>query len=292
MRHYSYISKLQVSDPRVQRKGCGILTYARNPTITENKFYNNLEAINVGPHGGNGNYLSTTLNLRCNYFEKWSNDLLNQTHYGLVIQDGTNLNDIGGDNTNNTVFPNANVWPATNRSQTFGQWTSPNNWQSLLWGSGVSGKYWRYENEFVGSGMPTFYNSIIRNPSTISCTEVIGNGNGINVIEVCNGNLPPSTQPYFPLRQGVIAGTDLANQVQLIKLYPNPTAGNLSVDLGTTVLSDDVSLSILDPLGRTVLQLKPEEVHVNIDLKDLPSGLYKLMLVGQGVSHSVNFVKQ
>lgn len=247
----------------------------------------------MGPHGSNGNYLSTTLNLRCNYFEKWSNDLLNQTHYGLVIQDGTNLNDIGGDAdiAVGAAFPNANVWPATNRSQTFGQWTSPSNWQSLLWGNGVSGKYWRYENEFIGNSLPSSYSSIIRSPTFLKCTEIIGNGNGIDVIEVCNGNLPPSTQPYFPLRQGVIAGTDLANQVQPIKLYPNPTAGNLSVDLGTTTV-DDVSLSILDPLGRIVLQLKPEEVHVNVDLKDLPSGLYKLMVVGQGVSHSVNFVKQ
>ncbi len=48
MRHYSYISKLRQCDPIVGLKGHGIVTYARNPTVTENKFYNTLRGLNIG----------------------------------------------------------------------------------------------------------------------------------------------------------------------------------------------------------------------------------------------------
>jgi hypothetical protein len=297
MRHYSYISKLRQCDPIVGLKGHAIFTYARNPTITENKFYNNLEGINVGPHGSNGNYLSTTLNLRCNYFEKWSNDLLNQTHYGLVIQDGTNLNDIGGDAdiTVGAAFPNANVWPATNRSQTFGQWTSPNNWQSLLWGNGVSGKYWRYGNEFVGNNQPTSYNNIIRTPlqPALRCTEVLGGGDGVSIIEVCNGNLPYSTQPYFPLREGAgtTTGLDVNQSNRELTLFPNPATNQFTVH-HNWANNTALALTLVDALGKVVLEQQVRENDVKIDIARLPSGLYQVKMITEGSVHHTTLLKQ
>jgi hypothetical protein len=61
-----------------------------------------------------------------------------------------------------------------------------------------------------------------------------------------------------------------------IKVYPNPTSGPLKVS--TNGLEGELSLSILDAQGRLVRRVLPASVFdgLDLDLSDLPKGLYFL----------------
>lgn len=67
---------------------------------------------------------------------------------------------------------------------------------------------------------------------------------------------------------------------EAFRVYPNPTSGSLRLDLHNYV-GMQISLQVVDNLGRPVQQLQFEELEVSVqtlDLSDLAPGVYQLIL--------------
>lgn len=59
---------------------------------------------------------------------------------------------------------------------------------------------------------------------------------------------------------------------QGIRFYPNPSSGNITIELQDLVACDEVSIS--DLRGRVVLSVKPQSALFNLSLSELPAQLY------------------
>jgi hypothetical protein len=74
-------------------------------------------------------------------------------------------------------------------------------------------------------------------------------------------------------------------------LYPNPAGDFVTVDLKE--LSDDVrEIALVDISGRVLQMVRPTENLIRIDLSDLPSGTYSILLSTQKGHSNRFFVKQ
>ncbi len=69
-----------------------------------------------------------------------------------------------------------------------------------------------------------------------------------------------------------------------VKLYPNPTAGMLYIDMPVKT-----SVKIISLLGNTVLKLELGAGHQQIDLSSLTSGVYNLQIISgeKTTNHSI-----
>ncbi len=82
---------------------------------------------------------------------------------------------------------------------------------------------------------------------------------------------------------------DLAGNIGTIKVYPNPTTGSISVDKETI---GEIQLVIMDMKGSIVLQENLSASFSEIDLSQLPGGLYVLRLSdGKQAARSIRIKK-
>jgi len=70
-----------------------------------------------------------------------------------------------------------------------------------------------------------------------------------------------------------------------VQLYPNPVADELTISAASPL----TSFSIINPLGKTLKTLGNNAAKVEVDVADLPPGLYFVKIDGSGV---YKFVKQ
>ena len=78
--------------------------------------------------------------------------------------------------------------------------------------------------------------------------------------------------------------------VQTMKLYPNPSQGQLQVEFRHTTSG---RLSIVDMLGKQVYQMQwSESKHQQIQLPEIPSGLYAIIFQNEKEVISEKFLKQ
>jgi hypothetical protein len=61
-------------------------------------------------------------------------------------------------------------------------------------------------------------------------------------------------------------------------VYPNPAADNLNIVLSDQILAEEVSLTILDQLGREVLTKRLEQAETRLSLEGINPGLYTYIL--------------
>ncbi len=84
------------------------------------------------------------------------------------------------------------------------------------------------------------------------------------------------------------------NENRVLKIFPNPNAGNFSIELPFAAKADMV-LKIFDPAGKLILEktANPESPSQTIEASHLPEGLYFLQVVLEGKVLAVEkFVKQ
>jgi len=80
------------------------------------------------------------------------------------------------------------------------------------------------------------------------------------------------------------------NSLSSLSLYPNPTTGNVFIDLGE--LKQDVKATLTNSIGQVVLtQNYVSTKSINFDI-DLPKGLYFLTLETDGEVFSKKIIKQ
>jgi len=172
-----------------------------------------------------------------------------------------------------------------------------------------------------GDGDCTMDDFIDDTPNTIAASQWTCNLNGNGCVDNINGvDLPNMLENYMDYSSGDCQNSFTLGQVDVmravledhrpnlatvitsvqpgesraanqIRLYPNPTSGEFSIDLGTP--RDKVQISILNSLGQviTVQELRhTKQVQLNLDA---PQGLYFLHLTFDSKqSEVIRLVKQ
>lgn len=100
--------------------------------------------------------------------------------------------------------------------------------------------------------------------------------------------LHPNTVEEFVNDCGTLA-TGITNQTSNseISIAPNPTKGNLSI----TTNQDDVEVSIFNTTGQLVYHKKYQNQKINVDLNNLPQGIYIVKLTNPTLNYSKVIVK-
>lgn len=228
--------------------------------------------------------------LTCNRFTNGST--FSGTKYGLYVEDGVLMNDIGGPGSGTqSIPPNANVFPTAGARPTQDKftvnnqdgWDVPSDFVAVRFPVGSQAKYYRYVNEYVGEVTPSYLQNVQESVKECYTTANIPPNPTPDQVEVC-----PSLATgvvYFPMRIGT--PTSLGKELRSgWHLYPNPAERYVKVD---GPISDGEMVVLIDVLGKHyVPRVESTTTGVKLLLDDLPSGIYSFILGGR--SHK--FVKQ
>lgn len=107
------------------------------------------------------------------------------------------------------------------------------------------------------------------------------------------GQLGDSTEiarTTFACDIGEIISSVFTNNYQLeIKLFPNPASDEINIEI-PELNSSNAILSILNNTGQTVFYKEDVESRMQLQLSDLPSGLYFLIIRDRAEIHSRKFL--
>jgi uncharacterized repeat protein (TIGR01451 family) len=81
---------------------------------------------------------------------------------------------------------------------------------------------------------------------------------------------------------------DAGTKGNSIAIYPNPTSGNLTIDMGNNSYG---SLSVTNAVGQVLLQQAVANPQLTIDVRHLPAGIYYVALRGSMGTEVRKFVK-
>jgi hypothetical protein len=77
-----------------------------------------------------------------------------------------------------------------------------------------------------------------------------------------------------------------------IKIYPNPTEGNLKVEISDFDKCQSVNLTIYNMQGQVILKRKMESSVADLDISGKPNGLYVLQINIDGANTSWKIIKK
>ena len=92
----------------------------------------------------------------------------------------------------------------------------------------------------------------------------------------------PQARAARPDAQAQTAGTANAagsESVSIVKLYPNPTAGSVYLDLSSEAPAGTI-VRIIDALGTVVGEQTVQGSSIDVNLQNYPQGAYQLVLQG------------
>lgn len=111
-------------------------------------------------------------------------------------------------------------------------------------------------------------------------------GNYSVQVTLTNGCVSSSNDYYFGMVS--IAEFDAAE----LKIYPNPTKGLLTVNFQNFEKNGEVNLTVIDQAGRVVKSVTTLiQENIQLDLFDIESGSYQIVIQHQGFEKTVRFVK-
>jgi hypothetical protein len=90
----------------------------------------------------------------------------------------------------------------------------------------------------------------------------------------------------FQIRFAV--GNERAKDIA-VTLYPNPASTNVKIQLSKAI---EANISVVDMLGRKVMEISSQTREVNLDIKALPKGVYVVEILTSEGMKSVKFVKE
>jgi len=126
-------------------------------------------------------------------------------------------------------------------------------------------------------------------PWNIDCTPANCNGGG------CTYNNNTHTTPVYKVALQMVTKSSTAVSVEEldpmerlgIHVFPNPTQGLLNITLKHPAL---LGIDVLDVNGRTAQRTNMNGTSDQLDLRELPSGIYMLKLTGSNGIHSQRFI--
>ena len=136
-----------------------------------------------------------------------------------------------------------------------------------------------YNKQLVQSDLPELYG-----PISFSYDKG-GNRTSRNIISLKKAlviNTRPDSAQYASLVNDSLKYTDLNQQV---KIYPNPTKGQLQTELSGFDFTQKSGIYVYGPTGTLLLQIAPAKPSDVIDLSAYPSGIYIMrIIIGDKVS--------
>jgi hypothetical protein len=110
--------------------------------------------------------------------------------------------------------------------------------------------------------------------------------NGDYAVIVTSNTCSDSSDCYSVTGLGIIEN-DFGSSVQL---YPNPTNGSFSINLGESY--DNITITVADLRGRIIQSKKYNESQL-LNLKiDVPTGVYLLFLVSKDKKAVIKLIKE
>lgn len=102
------------------------------------------------------------------------------------------------------------------------------------------------------------------------------------------GGWGSNTPAYFAMDRLVLGASSLDEyKKEAVKAYPNPTTSSLNIETAAAE-----KLELYDLQGRMVLSTKVEAIQTQLDLSDLPLGVYQLHLIADNNRRVTKIVKQ
>ncbi len=274
-----------------------------NPmTINENIFYNCIKSINIDNDPGSG--ISFSLSMTCNHFKQPFDHSFNR--YGLFLTNGSQLNDIGGDNSfPNFVMPNGNGFPADpdfsagydpdpnvacfggSCAGNVGDWQVPSGWYSIWDDNATSNssmptfQYYRYENEFVGD-LNNQSSNLGVYPGASSTPLVVDALIEANMYNQIITNPPPTCAnvqsiPFPPLPR--LSGDDeVIQDLFEVEINPNPVKNSF---ISIKSNSEIEAFTLSDVSGKNVtftIKKVDNNIYKLSPLTSLKNGVYILLL--------------
>ncbi|MFR9242034.1 MAG: T9SS type A sorting domain-containing protein [Clostridium baratii] len=87
-----------------------------------------------------------------------------------------------------------------------------------------------------------------------------------------------------PIQKQISEGT--------IIIYPNPTKGQISVEINGFKSSMEGSLNIYDMQGKLILKESITTTHKNLDISSSPDGIYIMTIIIDEDKHQWKIVKE
>ena len=107
---------------------------------------------------------------------------------------------------------------------------------------------------------------------------------GIQEMRLSITNNTPFNVDHLTFSLGTTSIPELEANRAGFKVSPNPTDGNLNINLSETLLKQANQLEIFTLSGKKVSQLNLTSASSSIDLNDFQSGIYLLRLIGDNVN--------
>ena len=180
---------------------------------------------------------------------------------------------------------NARIWIRKNGTQYqygLGTAAAPTNWSASLYNAGDT-QYLVLGYDFTTNLLSLYENPTIAgaSSSTVSVTPAAAftafggfmfrQDGATNTPTMIIDELTINTTPTFTLSSSSFS------QIDGLKMYPNPTKNNLFIE---TALNNDINVSIVNMLGKEVLNTKV--VNNTVNVSNLTSGIYIVKITEEG----------
>ncbi|HMT29018.1 MAG TPA: Omp28-related outer membrane protein [Bacteroidia bacterium] len=111
----------------------------------------------------------------------------------------------------------------------------------------------------------------------------------ISVFVTQNDNKTTHTGITLPAKNGTTVGLNETADVSHVGLYPNPAKNEINL----TGLNDKITeIKIVNVIGKTVLDIHPGETMMNLNISELPSGVYFVNISSKEKNIVKRFVKE
>ncbi len=107
--------------------------------------------------------------------------------------------------------------------------------------------------------------------------------NGSYAVQIINGGCTVQSGCFNYVNTAITA-----HELSGINVYPNPTTGKLNLDFGNL---QQVSTQLIDLNGRLLMQLFFENQNGQIDMTELPAGMFFLRISSNGKTETIRVVK-
>lgn len=165
------------------------------------------------------------------------------------------------------------------------------NGSYIMFAGSASGNIFKFENidgnlSGTFSRVDTSFLSIYEGINS-SITMVDINGSGY--LDMIVGNQAGGVA-FFKGAEAIISVKDL-NQVSAVSVYPNPSNGNVYIDVANNSLKN-ASIEVFDLMGKSQLKKMVNTARMQLNLQYLPQGIYLLKFANDKGNKVIKWIKK